>query len=163
VVIDGEVFRGAQGEHPELGHMAIDPLGPPCYCGISGCLEAIASGTAIAAAGSAAGYADSREVLAAASRGEPTAQAILSRAQHAVATAAWNLMHTFMPELIVLGGGIVDEHYAQFAPAIEASLRRATMVPRGSIGLAKAQLGTDAGPVGAASLAFRGVRPTADG
>ncbi|HEV3137430.1 MAG TPA: ROK family protein [Pirellulales bacterium] len=63
VVIDGRVYRGTLGEHPELGHIPIDPQGPACYCGTRGCLEAIASGTAIAAAGRRVGLADSREVF----------------------------------------------------------------------------------------------------
>ncbi len=79
-VIDGQVYRGTRGEHPELGHIPIDPAGPECYCGTRGCLEAIASGTAIAAAGREAGYATSRDVFAAAAQGQPPARAIVERA-----------------------------------------------------------------------------------
>jgi glucokinase len=154
VVIDGHIYRGTQGEHPELGHMPIDPAGPACYCGTHGCLEAIASGTAIAAAGSAAGYGDTRQTLAAALAGAPPAQHILSGVRHALATATWTLLHTFMPELIVLGGGIVEDHYDLLAPAMEQQIARATMVPKLGTRIAKAQLGNDAGLVGAASLAF---------
>ncbi len=155
VVIDGRVYRGTRGEHPELGHIPIDPSGPQCYCGTTGCLEAIASGTAIAAAGSAAGYRTSHEVFNAAAEGQPSARAIVERAQRAMETAAWTIAHTFMPERIVLGGGIIDEHYELFGPVVEQALARATMVPRGGTSVARASLGNDAGLVGAASLVLR--------
>jgi glucokinase len=154
VVIDGRIYRGTRGEHPELGHIPIDPLGPPCYCGTSGCFESLASGTAISAAGRAAGYADSREVFAASALGRPNATAIIDRARSALATAAWTILHTFMPERIVLGGGVIDEHYERFAPAVETQIGRATMIPSGGTSVAKAQLSNDAGLVGAASLAL---------
>ena len=155
-VIDGQVYRGTRGEHPELGHIPIDPAGPECYCGTRGCLEAIASGTAIAAAGREAGYATSRDVFAAAAQGQPPARVIVERAQAAMEMAAWTIAHTFMPERIVLGGGIVDEHYELFGPVVERALARATMVPSGGTSVARAALGNDAGLVGAASLVLRG-------
>ncbi len=110
VVIDGRVYRGTQGEHPELGHIPIDPDGPSCYCGTRGCLESIASGTSIGAAGRALGMSDSRDVFARCAQGEPAAAAILDRARSALGIASWTILHTFMPELIVLGGGVMDEH-----------------------------------------------------
>ena len=56
VVIDGRVYRGTRGEHPELGHIPIDPAGPACYCGTRGCLEAIASGTRDRGGGTRGGF-----------------------------------------------------------------------------------------------------------
>jgi glucokinase len=70
-------------------------------------------------------------------------------------TATWTILHTFMPEVLVLGGGIMDSHYANLAPAVEQPLGHATMVPRHAFRVVKAQLGNDAGIVGAASLALR--------
>ncbi len=154
VVTDGRIYRGTRGEHPELGHIPIDASGPACYCGATGCLEAIASGTAIAQAGRSAGFADSREVFHRAADGDPAARAIVERAQNALAMASWTILHTFMPELIVLGGGVIDEHYDVLSGAVAAQLPRATMVPRGGTALVKARLGNDAGLVGAASLAL---------
>jgi glucokinase len=152
VVIDGRVYRGTRGEHPELGHIPIDASGLACYCGTKGCLESIASGTAIAAAGQAAGFGDSREVFAKAALGEQAALAIVARVQSALATAAWTILHTFMPELIVLGGGVMDEHYELLAPAVADTIGRATMVPPNAARVVRAQLGNDAGLIGAASL-----------
>jgi glucokinase len=154
VVIGGQIYRGAGGEHPELGHMPVDAAGPDCYCGTRGCLESIASGTAIAAAGAELGLADSRAVFAAAAAGNRDAAAIIERAKAALAVAGWTILHTFMPELVVLGGGLVDDHFELFAPAIAERIPLATMVPAGGVRVAKAALGNDAGLVGAASLAL---------
>jgi glucokinase len=153
-VVDGRVYRGTQGEHPELGHMPVDPTGPACYCGTSGCLESIASGSALAAAGKSAGFADSRAVFMAAAAGNPAAGAIVERVQRALESATWIILHTFMPELIVLGGGIMDEHYELLSPAVTGRLPLATMVPTGGVRVVKASLSNQAGLVGAASLAL---------
>ena len=154
VVLDGRVYRGTLGEHPELGHIPIDASGPDCYCGTKGCLESFASGTAIAAAGKAVGLGDSRAVFAQAALGEKRAMAILDSVRRALATASWTILHTFMPELIVLGGGVMDEHYDVLAAAMEEPISRATMLPAGGTRVVKAQLGNDAGLIGAASLAL---------
>ena len=155
VILDGAVYRGAQGEHPELGHIPVDPAGPACYCGTRGCLESWASGTAIAEAGRAAGFADSREVFSRAGAGDAAAIAILDHVRAALATATWTLLHTFLPDLIVLGGGVIDEHYDVLAPAAAARIPLATMAPAGGVRLVRAKLGNDAGIVGAAALALR--------
>jgi len=154
VLSEGNIVRGARGEHPELGHVPVDPEGPPCYCGDRGCLEAIVSGTAIAEAGKAAGFADSREVFRRAAEGDAAAQAIIARAVRAFRVAAWTILHTILPERIVLGGGISDEHYEVFAPAFREAIAAATMAPRENLSVAKALLGNDAGLVGAAHLPF---------
>jgi glucokinase len=153
-IVDGRVYRGTHGEHPELGHIPIDASGPACYCGTSGCLESIASGSAIAAAGRSAGFANSRDVFAQAATGNPAASAIVERVQRALQRASWTILHTFMPELIVLGGGIMDEHYELLAAAVADQLPLATMVPPGGTRVVKAGLSNRAGLVGAASLAL---------
>ena len=118
-------------------------------------LEAIASGTGIAAAGQTHGWTDSRAVFAAAEAGNEHARQILANVERALAMATWTILHTFMPEMIVLGGGIGEAYFARFAPAMQARIPLATMVPEGGTQLAKAQLGNDAGLVGAASLALQ--------
>ncbi len=160
VVLEGHIYRGVRGEHPELGHMPIAQFAsegdaaPACYCGTRGCLEAIASGTAVAEAGKAFGWDDSRAVLAACERGDANAARIIERVQRALEMATWTVLHTFMPEVVVLGGGLGDAQFELWRPAMEACAARATMVPVGSVRIVKAELGNDAGLVGAASLAF---------
>ena len=155
VVTGGQVFRGCDGEHPELGHVPVEPNGPSCYCGRAGCLESIASGTAIANAGRSAGFADSREVFGAAARGDQRAQAMLQRVAAALETATWTLLHAFLPQRIILGGGVAEEHFDLLVPGMRRAVAAATMAPRGRIEIVPALLGNQAGVIGAASLAHR--------
>ncbi|MBI2929364.1 MAG: ROK family protein [Verrucomicrobia bacterium] len=154
VVMRNEVYRGVQGEHPELGHMAISADGPKCYCGTSGCLESLASGTAIAEAGRGAGFEDARQVFSAAREGHAAARAIVERAVNAAASAAWTICHTFLPQRLILGGGMMDEHFDLFAAAINARLKSPTQFKREAFSVERAKLGNDAGLVGAAHAAF---------
>ena len=87
-VIDGEIYRGAGGEHPEIGHIVVADDGPDCFCGRRGCLESLASGTAIGAMGRESSIGDSRAVFAAAAEGDPEARRIVGRATSAMANAA---------------------------------------------------------------------------
>jgi glucokinase len=153
VVVDGRIYRGAQGEHPELGHVPVDAAGPGCYCGTRGCLESLASGTAIGAAGRAFGCADARAVFAAAAAGEARAREVLARATSAAATAAWTICHTLLPQRLVLGGGMMEQHFELFAGAMNERLAPATQFTRGAVSIVRAALGNDAGLVGAARLA----------
>jgi glucokinase len=156
VVLKGQVYRGVNGAHPELGHVPVSAEGPPCYCGARGCLEALASGTAIGEAGRALGLADAPAVFAAARAGNPAAARIVARALDATASATWTLLHTFLPQRLILGGGMMAEHYDLFAAAVRERIAAATMAPREHVRVLPAALGNDAGLVGAASLAFRG-------
>ena len=150
----GRLHRGVGGEHPELGHLAVAPDGPVCYCGIRGCLESLASGTALGEAGRAQGWSEAREVFAAARAGNPAATALVERARQAAATAAWTLFHTLLPERLVLGGGMVDTEFDLFAEAMRVRLAPATQFTRSAVEVVRAVLGNDAGLVGAARLAL---------
>jgi glucokinase len=151
-IVGGRIYRGAQGEHPELGHIPVRADGPACYCGTSGCLESLASGTALGTAGQAAGLPDARAVFGAARSGNEDARAIVEAAVDAAATAAWTLCHTFVPQRLILGGGMMEDCYALFADAMNERLRTATQFSRGGVSIAQAALGNNAGLVGAASL-----------
>lgn len=152
ILVNGVIYRGMNGEHPELGHLPVLPDGPECYCGSRGCWESLASGTAIAAAGSAFGFKDSRAVFAAATTEDANASSIVQRAVDATATATWTLLHTCLPQRIVLGGGIGEEHFDRFAAAMLGQLAHATQVPKTGIEIVKAGCGNEAGVVGAAGL-----------
>jgi glucokinase len=158
VLVNGQIYRGANGEHPELGHIPIRPDGPDCYCGTRGCWESLASGPALTAAGKAFGFADSHVVFAATS-GDARAAAIVQRAVDATATATWTLIHTFLPQRIIFGGGIGEEHFDVFAAPMHRQIARATQIPKNGVEMVKAKLGNNAGVVGAACLAITGRRP----
>ncbi len=151
---NGRILRGASSEHPELGHILVADSDSKCYCGSRGCLESLASGSAIAVAGRDLGLADAPAVFAAAEAGNEKAQAVIERATYAAGTAAWNLFHTFLPQRLILGGGIMERHFTLFAAAIEQRLRTATQFNSQRVDVAQATLGNDAGIVGAASLVF---------
>lgn len=151
-VFDGRIYRGAMQTHPELGHVPCEPDGPDCYCGIQGCFESIASGTAISLAGEAAGIGDARAVFAAYQAGDGKARTIVDRALRATFTAVWSIQHTLLPERILLGGGIIDDHFELFAGAVRRAIDAAILNPRGATDVVRATLGNAAGIVGAAQL-----------
>ena len=154
-IMDGRILRGVHGGHPELGHIPILFDGPSCYCGIRGCFESLASGSAIELAGQPIGFMSTRAVFEAAHSGNAEAQLIIDRALFAAATATWTLVHTYMPERIVLGGGMMQFHFELFAKAMRQSIENAVLVAKGEIEIVKATLGASAGVIGAASLVER--------
>ena len=151
-LIEGAILRGASGEHPEIGHLIVDPAGPKCYCGSRGCIEALAAGPALARAGAEYGYADAEAVFAAAKAGEEPARAIVARGAGAMETGVWSLIHAFLPEVLLIGGGMGERHFALYREAAERAIARAVLAPEGAIRVVKAALGNDAGMVGAAAL-----------
>jgi glucokinase len=157
-ILNGAIQRGVNGDHPELGHIPIVSEGPPCYCGINGCWESLASGTAIALAGKAFQFEDSRAVFAAMSHNE-NAAAIIKRAITSTTAAAWTLLHAILPERIIIGGGVGEAYFDLFAEPIREKIRVATQIPKNKVQVVKAELGLDAGVIGAAALAFQNTNP----
>ncbi len=181
VVSRGEIFLGSQGLAGEVGHMSIDwsPTAPQCQCGNKGCLEALASGTAIAAAardrlaggqwpGSsmAAGPGDditSESVFQAAALGDALAQSILDEVIQALAVGLGNVLHLYNPDLLVLGGGVTSG-FIQLGllPRIESLTKDRAMTRRhNDFRLVPAKLGDAAGLVGAATQVWQAVGPAA--
>ena len=135
VIVADRLLRGAHGLATELGHLPVQLDGPLCSCGQPGHLEALASGTAIArrvqeqgglAQPSAAGEATTEEIAAAARAGDPVAVSVLRAAAHALGTGLAGLVHTFNPELIILGGGVARAG-GFFLQEVEAVLRSSLM------------------------------------
>ena len=122
IIIDGALYRGASGSAGEMGHMSIDKRGPVCSCGRRGCLEAHASGLAIAkraeeAAAKAPGSTLARlvredppltakKVHEAASGGDAASRRIVARAGHYLGVGIASLVNIFNPQVIVLGGSL---------------------------------------------------------
>ncbi|PKB81756.1 MAG: hypothetical protein BZY88_05825 [SAR202 cluster bacterium Io17-Chloro-G9] len=179
VVSRGDIFLGSRGLAGEVGHMSIDwsPGAPPCQCGSKGCLEALASGTAIAVAardrlagrewpGStiAAGRADaitSESVFQAASLGDALALSILEEVVQALSVGLGNVLHLYNPDLVVLGGGVTTG-FVQLGllPRIESLTRERAMTRlHNDFRLLPAKLGDAAGLVGAATQVWQGLGP----
>jgi predicted NBD/HSP70 family sugar kinase len=104
-VAGGRPHRGSRFVAGEIGHVPIDPNGPPCLCGQAGCIEAIASGSAIDRLWPGGGVAD---LHAAATSGDGNAIAVWKGVVGGLGRAVLLLALTFDPELIVLGGGVAS-------------------------------------------------------
>ena len=106
LILNGELYRGRRDLAGEVGHATVLPDGPPCPCGKQGCLEALASGTAIGRAGRER-YGDhsvtAQVVCARARAGDETAREIVAAAAHWMGVGLANLLHTLNLERIVLG------------------------------------------------------------
>ncbi|OGO14490.1 MAG: hypothetical protein A2Y93_03225 [Chloroflexi bacterium RBG_13_68_17] len=170
VISDGHLLLGAQGLAAELGHMTLLMGGPTCSCGQHGHLEGIASGPAIARRAAerlAAGEASSLRALStaaegltaeavgqAARQGDTLARLVVDEAAEAIGCHLASLLHAFNPQVVVLGGGVMQIGDL-LLPGIEAAMRAQVMHPAFLDGLriARAQLGEDVGLIGAMALA----------
>lgn len=170
IILDGELWRGADGTAGEIGHAAIEPLGGiKCKCGNIGCLEVYASGTAIVRMGREALAQDessslqsippdeltAEQVFRAGLEGDAIALAIFRSVGVYLGVAMSNLANIFNPEMIVVGGGVsaawdLFGHYAH-----DEVMKRAFLVPARRCRIVRAQCGDDAGLLGAAWLAFQ--------
>ena len=153
LVLGGHPYAGG-GFAGEIGHSLADPLGERCPCGAIGCLETIASAGAIARRYSAASgrpVNGAREVLDAATAGDPLARRVWDDAVEALAEAIARLVATLAPEAVVIGGGLAQAGPALFGPlgarldALLSFHRRPALV--------HADLGDDAGLLGTALAA----------
>lgn len=172
LILDGRLWTGDQlGFVGEIGHMIIDPAGPPCVCGLRGCLEAHASARALAegvleaaSQGRLAegplwkhwqnGEPDAQAVYRCAEHGEPVAVALLNRLGWALGLALANLFGVLGIRHAIIGGG-VSAAWDQFQSALWESLRRhSCMLDPDQMVIRPSMLGDDAALVGAAKLAL---------
>lgn len=173
LILDNRLYRGKTGIGAEVGHLIIDPFGDrKCSCGNIGCLEALASGTALGRYGSAAAAAEPDGVLArlardtgsvtgeivfaAARKSDPTALALFGRVGHWLGVGIASLVNLFDFELIVVGGGVAVEAADLLLTPTRTSFERFVFAPehRQLPAIVPARLGTDAGWIGAAILAL---------
>jgi glucokinase len=147
------------------------PDGPPCACGHSGCLEAVASGAAIGRLGAAlltqnespalarlarsnGGQVTADLVFRAAAGSDEACQALLGKVAEHLGAAVASLVQVLNPQAVVLGGGVMNrQNAAWLIPAIEAKMNRHLFeVQRGAVQLLRGELGDDAGLWGALQL-----------
>jgi glucokinase len=157
LIAGGRVQRGAHGFAGEPGHMVVDPDGPPCECGRRGCWEQYASAHGLSRL---AGGRPSEEVVAAALAGEREAIEAVERVAWWFALGVANLVAVLDPEVVVVGGGLVEA-----GPIVLDPMRRAygELVMAGdvrpAVAIVPAVLGERANAVGAALLAAAGPQP----
>jgi glucokinase len=149
IILDGKLYRGVDGAHPEIGHHTIDPSGPVCFCGSHGCWESLASGLALARRG---GMGSALEVCAAAELGDPRALAAVEREGYYLGLGLANLVTLFTPDIIALGGGVMRSR-SLFWNAIQTSIRQnCGLVPHEKTALVPTTLDMDTGLIGAACV-----------
>ena len=169
LIIGGRLYRGSIGAGAELGHVVIEADGPRCQgnCPNRGCVEALASGTAIAREGlaaakgtpdSALGRAlaegaeiDGKEVTDAALAGDEAARRVLDLIGRRLGVALSSLANAFNPDVIVIGGGAIRAGELLTGPA-QAELASRALPPMNATRVAAAALGPEAGMVGAATM-----------
>lgn len=211
VIIDGKILEGANGTAGELGHMTIDWKGERCNCGNIGCLEYLASGTAIAryaneaiADGQGADLlafastmlehtttvpdraalpsydpntqpldeydelssevepllVNARTVSRAAEAGIPLARDIITLAAEGLGIGLVNIIHIYNPDMIILGGGVIQMGRMLMEPALRIVQERAMKAPRDSVRIVLAQLARNAGLIGAGALIYYNAQNT---
>ena len=166
----GTLVRGFTGAGAEIGHMIVDPNGPQCPCGLRGCFEQMASGTAIArmAREAVADDPDSsilafagsveaitgKDVARAAREYDETARLVLRRAGRSLGIGLSNVVNIFDPEVIVLGGSAVRAGEPFLGPARDQLFAMTKAQRRRPQRIDITALEGDAGLLGAAALAF---------
>lgn len=162
IFANGQLVRGHTGSGGEAGHMVIVPEGPLCGCGNRGCLEALASGTAIARAfKERTGVGKSaKEVCELADAGDEAARGTLGAAGEYLGNGLINLVNLFGPQAIFFTGSLSSAPDAYFAPAFRR-MREASFGTAGSgVLLAVSPLAVEVGVIGAAALPLLGGRGT---
>jgi glucokinase len=171
VVVDGKLLRGSTGAAAELGHMVIDEDGPPCGdgCPNNGCLESMASGSALASealrvAGDAPESALGRALEAGheitgalvtelAHDGDAAARDVISLIGSRLGVGIANAVNIFNPEVVVIGGGVIAAGDMLLEPARQVVARRALSPSKDVVRIVPARFGTESGMLGAAILA----------
>jgi glucokinase len=174
LILDGKVYRGSIGAGAELGHMVVDIDGPPCQgnCPNHGCVEALASGTALGREGreaagrhpesalgklhAAGAQIDGRVVTDAALDGDQIAREVVALIGRRLGVALSSLANIFEPDMFVIGGGVMRAGELLLEPARE-ELRARALPPQNETPVVAAALGPEAGMVGAARMALEEV------
>jgi glucokinase len=170
ILIDGEIYHGADNLAGEIGHMTIDPDGPICACGKRGCLEALASGPAIVRrarelltafpkegsilqkyVATNSEELSAKDISLAAQAGDPLARKALQEAGRALGFGLAQAISLLNPERVVLGGGVIKSGEFFLRSVHEAA--RAYAMPGARVEIVLSELGDDAPLWGAVALA----------
>jgi glucokinase len=156
ILLDGKLYRGAKGAHPEIGHHILDWSGPLCYCGANGCWETLASGPALEAWMSARreGALSASEICELARQGDALALQAVQREALYIGLGLANLVTMYCPQTIVLGGGMMRSADLLLAPALDLVKRICTQVPVENTSIVLAGLGAQCGLLGGACVWF---------
>jgi glucokinase len=162
---NGRIWHGAHGCGGELGHITVDMNGPVCNCGNRGCLEAMASATALqkwidqelgkGAYSTLSSGSDAKEIALAARLGDDLAMKAFQWLGRNLGVGLASLANAFDPRVIVLGGGLSKTGMLLLSPAVSEFKRRALPLVREKVEIRLATLENMGGVLGAALLAFQ--------
>ncbi len=156
ILLDGKLYRGVNGSHPEIGHHVIDASGPVCFCGARGCWESLASGPAMeswAQSNHPQGKRLSAHQLCInADQGDELAQAAVRRTANYLGIGLANLVTLYTPEMIVLGGGVLQSRHLFWSTIQETIQTNCGLVPHQEVKLMPSKLGALTGLIGAARV-----------
>ena len=159
LILNGRLYRGAGGCHPEVGHHVIDPSGPSCTCGARGCWESLASGPSMVEWAKANELASRRnpnltakDICERAEAGEGWARRAVEREAYYLGLGFANLVTLFAPDAIVLGGSVAKSAKL-FLGRIQETIRQSCgFIPIERVEVSVASLGPDVGLIGAAQV-----------
>jgi glucokinase len=159
VILDGKLYRGANGCHPEIGHHIIDSSGPPCSCGVRGCWESLAAGPAMmtwlkenAPPNYEGRSLTAREICERAQDSDEWARRAVEREAYCLGLGLANLITIFAPDSIVLGGSVMKSANLFLDRTREVIAQKCRLVPTSQVEITLASLGADAGLIGAAQV-----------
>jgi len=169
VLVDGAILRGAAGVAGHLGHVTVDTRGELCICGNYGCLETVFSSRAIESAywshlhraapttlcaDEAGRLPDTEAIFRAAAAGDECARYVVDRAQEHLTAALVSFLHTFDPEILILGGNIAALGPSLLAPMQQKITRRTKTMLRREVPIVFQKGVGYGGVAGAAGLVF---------
>lgn len=164
LILGERLYSGTTGTAGEVGHTVIDPGGPQCSCGRRGCLETLTSATAMVRMAREAidrgavtvlareETIEARDIVTAAAAGDHVALEIINQAAFYLGIGLANLINIFNPDTIVIGGGVSKAGPVLFDPVRRTALESALEAPGQAVRIIPAQLGNDAGCIGAGAL-----------
>ena len=164
LIMDGTPYRGATGSGAELGHIVLELDGPPCRCGGRGHLESFATGVAAdrVARERLGPESNAHDLVLRGRAGEPEAVEALAGIGRYVGAAIASFVNALEPELIVIGGGFGEAAGELLLGSAREVLAQDGLSPgRENVRILGAQLGTDAGVIGAGMVAFEALDPVA--
>ncbi len=176
LVVDGTIYRGADGCAGDIGHIRVEDSGPTCACGNTGCLESYAGGAAIARDATAAaragrspdlaallaehGVLGAADVGRAAGRGDQVSLELVRESGRRVGQVLATLVSFANPGLIVIGGGLTGLGHSLLAEIRSVTYRRSLPLATGNLPIVLSELGAEGGVVGAARLISSSVYAT---
>jgi glucokinase len=160
IVLDGKIYRGVDGTHPEIGHHVVDASGPLCSCGFRGCWESLAAGPAMVAwvesqAPSDYPYRDGltgKRVFELVQQGDALARLAVEREAFYLGLGLANLINLFAPDAIVLSGSVMKSAGLLLERVRQVIAQGCRFVPFGKTEIALASLGEDTNLIGAARV-----------